>query len=212
MRQSSQCCILRFSGNIVHVSINLSLPTHLQTSKYNVNLEYLNDTACAGLHFHCWHDKIFYSLGYQKATNSIATTEDWQLRRCFDTFIRFKLTRLFNIIFTQLQKWNRSIFFGWSVSQHTCEACGQPLPTRKTPWCSDKLKHYLLLIKTLTITIKHIFNYCAYIRIHEISEEFSRMVPGVVLVSSAAPSDRTVISGELGITEQQFLGTQNWNQ
>ena len=32
------------------------------------------------------------------------------------------------------------------------------------------------------------------------SGEISRMVPGVVLVSSAATSDRTVSSGELGVT------------
>ena len=36
-------------------------------------------------------------------------------------------------------------------SQHTCEAWGQPVPAKKTPWCSEKTQTSILLIKLLTM-------------------------------------------------------------
>ena len=41
------------------------------------------------------------------------------------------------------------------VSQHTIEAGGQPLPTRKTPWCSDWLKNYIAtrLLSVCSVTV-----------------------------------------------------------
>ena len=51
------------------------------------------------------------------------------------------------------------------LSQHTCEACGQPLPVRKTPWCSGETQTLYTFCWTLTITIAciltvvHIYGY-----------------------------------------------------
>ena len=52
-----------------------------------------------------------------------------------------------------------------TVSQHTCEACGQPLPAQKSPQCSGKTQTLHTFNQTPTINKTCIFNYCANIRI-----------------------------------------------
>ena len=49
------------------------------------------------------------------------------------------------------------------LSQHNCEACGQPLLAKKTPYCSGKTQTLHTFNQTLTTIIICIFNYCAYI-------------------------------------------------
>ena len=51
------------------------------------------------------------------------------------------------------------------VSQHTCEACGQTLPPRKTPQCSGETQKLYYFYQTFTITIPCIFHCYAHIRI-----------------------------------------------
>ena len=56
------------------------------------------------------------------------------------------------------------------VSQHTCEACGQPLPPKKTHQCLVETQTFYYVYWTLTITVSciltvvHIYGY-VYIRI-----------------------------------------------
>ena len=47
------------------------------------------------------------------------------------------------------------------VSQQTCEACGEPLPAKKTVNAEEILEHYTLLIRNLTVINICSFNCCA---------------------------------------------------
>ena len=51
------------------------------------------------------------------------------------------------------------------VSQHTCEAFGQPLPSKKHPKPQGETQTIILLIRLLTNYLLAIFNLCAYILI-----------------------------------------------
>ena len=45
------------------------------------------------------------------------------------------------------------------LSQHTCEACGQPLPIRKAPQCSEQTQNTNIIIQPLKyfITVLHVY-------------------------------------------------------
>ena len=65
------------------------------------------------------------------------------------------------------QKRNLSIGMSFpkkgGVSQHTCEACGQPLPVKRTPWCSGKTQNTVYVKLDFECNYIMYFKLCAYI-------------------------------------------------
>ena len=71
-----------------------------------------------------------------------------KISNCFRTLSKFFQTssKIFSAGLPKLHSASpegfSGVIFSQTLSQHTCEACGQPLPAKKTPYCSRRNSNF----------------------------------------------------------------------